>query len=245
MASDRRTFLVGAGFGLTAGAASWLAAPDSWHQARLPAGTQLSFAQNGEDLVLEDVFESLRVERPSYLDIGAYHPSIGSNTYLFYRRGARGVLVEPNVEMVKLLKAERRGDVVINAGIGLGDETEADYFMMNWPQRNTFDREEAETVVRDSAGQVRLLKTIKMPLLNVNKVLDEHFGSRPLDLFSIDVEGLDLGVLRTVDFTRFRPLVICAEHSDRAGLYELLEGLNYELRGLTVPNSIFVDRNRG
>ncbi|MFO0849759.1 MAG: FkbM family methyltransferase [Gemmataceae bacterium] len=248
----RRGFLAGVAGGLTAGAAAgystWQHAPEGWHTDRLPQGTKLSFAQNGEDLILESLLGLLKLDKPTYLDVGAFHPTVGSNTYLFYRAGGRGVLVEPNPDLAPHLRGVRPGDVLLTAGIGIDATPAADYYRMSVPQNNTFDKEQAERLDRDPGANCKIEQVVKMPLLNVNAVIAEHFGGKPPDLFSIDVEGLDLAILKTLDFARFRPPVFCVEHSqeskERAELLAFLGGHGYTVRGLTYPNSIFVDTKR-
>ena len=56
-----------------------------------------SYAQNGEDLIIDFAFrEVFKINQPSYLDIGAHHPFCFSNTQLFYERGSQGINVEAN-----------------------------------------------------------------------------------------------------------------------------------------------------
>ena len=76
---------------------------------------------------------------------------------------------------------------------------------------NTFSKEEADHVVRKTAGNVKILEVVKMPLVNINEVLDKHFKGGAPDFLSIDVEGLDLSILKTLDYKRHRPKVICVE----------------------------------
>jgi FkbM family methyltransferase len=243
----RRDFLVGAVGGLSAGGAAWFASPAKWHEDRLPFGTHLSYAQNGEDLVVESLFRVLGIDAPTYVDIGAYDPVICSNTYFFYRKGGRGVLVEPNVDLTPRLKRERPRDVVLTAGVGVDDTAELDFYVLSMPQLNTFDKARAEKIEADTGGQVRHLRTVKMPLLNINRVIADHLGAAP-DYLSVDVEGMDLAILKTLDFGRFRPAIVCAEHSpvpsERAELLALLDGHGYAVRGQTYPNTIFVDKKR-
>jgi FkbM family methyltransferase len=242
----RRDFLVGALGGLTAGAGAWYAAPDRWHEARLPLAT-LSYAQNGEDLVVNSLLHAMEIDTPTYVDIGAYDPVLSSNTYFFYRKGGHGVLVEPNVDLTPKLQGERPRDVVLTAGVGIDDTTELDFYVLNMPQLNTFDRSRAEQVVAGSGGKVKLLRTVKMPIVNINRVVADHLGAAP-DYLSIDVEGLDLAILKTLDFSRFRPAVICTEHpndpAERSELLGLLDRNGYAVGGQTYPNTIFVDRKR-
>lgn len=207
--------------------------------------TKASYSQFGEDLVLKSLCVALRLSAPSYLDIGAYEPILSNNTYLFYGRGARGVLVEPNVSLTDKLRRLRPDDTVLTAGIGIDDRAEADYYVMRNPELNTFDKDQVALLER--AGE-RPEKVVKMPLVNINRVIAEHFNSVTPDIISIDIEGLDYAVLKTLDYGRFRPKIICAETVITTTLQhnlntpKLMAEKGYELRGMTHPNMIFVDK---
>ncbi len=242
----RRALLTGAVAGMIAGkAASWVQ-PMEWTQKELPDGTKFSFAQFGEDLVASGLLSAIGVQKPSYMDIGAYEPIRSNNTYLFHRRGGRGVLVEPNVALTPKLKRKRPGDTVLTAGIGITDVAEADYYVLSDDELNTFEKDQADRLTRETT--TKLVKVVKMPLLNINRVIAEHFGGTAPDFLSIDIEGLDFAVLRTLDFTRFRPKVICAETIVTATMRHnpdtlaLMAEKGYELRGMTHPNTLFVDK---
>jgi hypothetical protein len=43
-----------------------------------------SYSQEGEDLILRRIFE--HKQKGFYVDVGAYHPFLFSNTYIFYER---------------------------------------------------------------------------------------------------------------------------------------------------------------
>src|SRR4051794_2053711 len=68
----------------------------------------MSFSQFGEDLWLARHFAG----RPCgfYVDVGAYHPYLASNTYLLYRRGWRGINIEPAPEHFRALQRSRERD---------------------------------------------------------------------------------------------------------------------------------------
>lgn len=214
-----------------------------------PDGRRLSYAQQGEDLLLADVLGQLGIERPRFLDIGAFHPTISSNTYLLYLRGARGVLVEPNPYMVELLRKARPEDTTLAVGVGLSEETEADYHLIrSRPQLNTFSLEQVERY-REEAGQDVLEKTIRVPLLGIEAIIEKYFDEAP-DLVSIDVEGLDLEILRRLDFEKTRPAVLCVEtivygtHALRDDLLDFLAERDYVARAGSFVNTVFVDRSR-
>jgi FkbM family methyltransferase len=244
------SFLMGAAAGAAAGAAGTVAlAPKFLRPAPLPG--KLSYAQQGEDIVLWQILRgALGIERPTYLDIGAHHPVFNNNTFYFYERGARGVLVEPNPALHGVLEQIRPGDALVRAGIGVTAQTEAEFFVIGGSedgQLNTFSREQAETLVKRSNGRYSIAQVLKIPLLNLNELMRKHWNGPP-NLLSIDTEGFDLPILRSLDFKRMRPDVICAETLEIGGrrvlpeILQLLTQHGYEVRGGSFVNTIFIDR---
>lgn len=60
-----------------------------------------SYSQSGEDLIIKYIFDALGIEKPSYIDVGAYHPYCLSNTSLFYELGSKGINIEPDPMLFK------------------------------------------------------------------------------------------------------------------------------------------------
>ena len=243
-------FWLGAAGGAAAGATGTVAlAPKFLRPAPLPG--KLSYAESGEDLVLWQIASGvLRIENPTYMDIGAHHPVINNNTFFFYERGSRGVLVEPNPALHEVLSGVRPRDTLLRAGIGAGARSEADYYVIGGSedgQLNTFSQEQATQLVARSQGHYRIERVIKVPLLNINDVMREQWNAAP-NVLSVDTEGFDLPILRSMDFKRFRPDVIVAETQELGGRhinFELLKFVvdqGYEPRGGSFINTIFVDR---
>jgi FkbM family methyltransferase len=209
-----------------------------------------SFAQQGEDLILYNLLhDDLKIETPSYLDIGAGDPVLSNNTYALYLTGSRGVLVEPNPELVERLKAIRPGDIVLACGVGLKETADADYFVIRgrWPL-NTFSREDVAELRRQSATDP-VGKVLKRSLIPINRLMADHFVNAP-DLLSIDIEGMDLAVLRTMDYRVHRPAAICAETKkpgmshDSTPVARFLRARGYVACAGSLYNTIFVDRAR-
>ena len=240
----RRDLFFSAAAGTAGGAAGFYV---HRHFRSLPRGATLSYSQSGEDVIAKMIFDYLRIKQVSYLDIGAWLPQSGNNTYLFYSLGCRGVLVEPNVAMIPELKSEHPGDTVLNIGIGVTEQKEADYYCMAISQWNTFNKEEAQR--RVAVSQIKIEKVVKMPLVPINNVIEEHFHGNAPDFISIDVEGLDVPIMKTLDFERFRPKVICAEtlvalsFNMEPEMTEFLSQHGYEARAVTFPNTIYVDKS--
>jgi len=177
--------------------------------------SNISYSQNGEDLIIKNLFNRLRIPRPTYLDIGANHPVYISNTYLLYLKGSSGVCVEPNAVLYNKIKSLRKRDVVLNAGVAFNEEREADFYQFPYKAHglSTFSKKEAEfweTTGNENIGKYKPERVIRMPLLAINNIIKEHFGKSP-NFISIDVEGLDLEILRTLDLTQYKPEVFCIE----------------------------------
>lgn len=244
---SKRAFLLGAAAGGGGGTAAgrWLV-PHRPDPPEPEAPHQKSYAQCGEDLVAWYMLRELNVTRPTYLDIGAHHPTNINNTYFFYTLGFRGLLIEPNVDLIPLLKEVRPDDTVLNVGIG-PVTTEADYYRVSDPSWNTFDKATAEHYERVTKGQIKLVEVVKVPLVNINEVLANHHGGRTPDFVSLDVEGLELDILRSLDWEKHRPKVVCVETLVAGTRRQKLEAATflvekgYDARGSTFVNTIFVD----
>ena len=244
------SFLLGLVGGAAAGVAGTVAIAPKFMQPQFLPG-KLSYAQQGEDIVLWQILVYvLGIPHPTYMDVGAHHPVFNNNTYLFYGLGSTGVLVEPNPGLHGVLEQVRPHDVLVRAGIGVTAQAEADFYIIGGSedgQLNTFSREQAEALVTRSRGHYSIAKVLKVPLLNINELMRKHWNGPP-NLLSLDTEGFDLPILRSLDFKRLRPDVVCVETVEIGGrrlladIMQLMAKNGYEARGGSFVNTIFVDR---
>jgi FkbM family methyltransferase len=210
-----------------------------------------SYSQAGEDLIVDFVASAMRIDEVTYLDIGAHHPNQFSNTYLFYKRGFQGVLVEPDPELMASIRRARPRDTCIEAGVGIQSATDARFFVMSTRTLNTFSEQEAKRY--EAMGTQRIEKIISVPMLRLDDILADRFRDREPTLVSIDVEGLDFEVLSTLDLKKHRPPIICMEtlqYSETRDevkdtrIARLMSDNDYFAYGDTYINTIFVDRIR-
>ncbi|HVV15524.1 MAG TPA: FkbM family methyltransferase [Candidatus Paceibacterota bacterium] len=219
------------------------------HRLRLILGMdyKASYAQNGEDLLIDFIFRALKIDCPSYIDIGAHDPLHKSNTVRLYKQGSRGINIEANPVLYKCFPRKRPGDINLNIGIAPHAGT-LDFYVMNNPGLSTFSKEEAERLVRDHGFAIASVYPVRVR--TVADVIEEYCGGTCLDLLTIDTEGLDEDILRSVDFSKYRPKVICVEtisfSKTRGGvkderLISFLKEQGYLLLADTYINSLFVD----
>lgn len=208
-----------------------------------------SYAQAGEDVVMQFLFNDTgKRKKINYLDIGTNIPDYGNNTYWFYKRGGHGVCVEADPTLISRIKQKRPKDTVINAGVAVSHLKEADFYVFNLPSISTFSKEEAE--IRSHSGQNKIVKVAKIPLISINDLISQHYTTYP-DLLSIDIEGVDLEVLKSLDYNRFPVPVICVEtctysenhiRTKDPSIAEFLLAQDYEIYADTYINTIFVNK---
>jgi FkbM family methyltransferase len=172
---------------------------------------QLAYSQDGEDMILRRLFEG---QQPGfYVDVGAHHPYRFSNTCYFHRRGWTGINIDPNPEAIEAFRWSRPSD--INVCVGVSDVAgELSFYFFDEPALNTFDSDLAAERAR--LPDYRLLETKRVPVRRLDNLLIEYLPrGQNINFLSIDVEGLDLTVLRSNDWTRFRPRILLVEARER------------------------------
>lgn len=183
-------------------------------------------------------------ERGFYVDVGAHHPSRFSNTRFFYRRGWRGINIEPNPDAMRAFRSARSRDTNLHTGVS--DRAEVlTYYVFDEPALNTFD---ADMVKSRLAGTpYRLAKTIDVAVERLDDILARCLpASQEIDFLSIDVEGLDIAVLRSNDWQRFRPkcvlveaLGMSLEDALRSDVSFFMKNQGYELFAKTFSTLVF------
>lgn len=207
-----------------------------------------SYSQCGEDKVITMIlFLLYQVRRPvSYFDIGSNNPIVANNTYIFYLNGGSGVLVEPNPVFAEMTRIMRPRDTFYNLGIAFDERREAIYYSyVQDPGCNTFCVEMAKKIAVEMP-ELTLKEKMTLPLMDINEIMEKHFSHNQLDIISIDCEGADLQVLEMIDFTRFRPKVICLEALACWNIWQdnyrkHLKENGYNQAASTFVNDIFVD----
>jgi FkbM family methyltransferase len=181
---------------------------------RLDPFVNLAYSQDGEDMILRRLFE--RQKSGFYVDVGAHHPRRFSNTCYFYRRGWSGINVDPNPDAIKAFRRDRPSDVNICVGIS-EFAGELLFHFFNEPALNTFDADLAAERAR--LRGYRMLEAIGVPVRRLDDLLEDYLPrEQRIDFLSIDVEGMDLSVLRSNDWSRFRPRILLVEAHERAVL---------------------------
>ncbi len=214
-----------------------------------PPFVPASYSQAGEDCIVKFLFADKKMHSFQYLDIGTNKPDLYNNTYLFYLNGSSGVCVEADTSLIDEIKQVRPNDKIINAGVSVSDSVESEFYIFDIKGINTFDKEEA--IKRESFGTHTIKEIVKVPLIHINQLIKQNFSRYP-DFMSIDIEGLDFEVLKSLDFEIYPISVICVEtcfYSESHirpkdnRIIDFMLSKGYEIYADTYINSIFVKKD--
>lgn len=164
-----------------------------------------SYSHSGEDRLVLKLFQWQ--QGGTYVDIGCSHPTEFSNTYLLYRFGWSGLVIDADDEFLPEFGRVRPLDTVIHCGIAR-EPGSAELKLFKDRSLNTFSAATAAAVLaRDPDA---LVGTRTVPLSPLAEVLaTETVGA--FDFLNVDVEGYDLQVLESSDWGRWRPAIVAVE----------------------------------
>lgn len=194
-------------------------------------GVRVSYSQFGEDAVIQAIFA--KHSSGVYLDIGAYHPVLYSNTYALYKHGWHGIAVDPNRRIGNLYRVIRSRDTFVEAAVGA--DSAGEYYMFTDGAYNTFDPAVAEE--RKKLSWLKLTSSYSVQFKTMTEIVMEC-GITQIDFLNIDVEGKDFEVLNTYDW-KVVPRVIAIEDAtftvdqpQASKIYNFLKNKNYKLEAV-------------
>ena len=192
-----------------------------------------------EDIYIIKYFRN--VKKGFYVDIGAYNPIRGSNTYLLYRKGWSGINIDADENSIKMFNILRRKDHNFNYAICSSKKKEVKLFY-----------EKNSSVIKTIVPKFRKLTLKKFKIKKVkvstfdNLIKKTNFYNKRIDFLNIDCEGSDLDVLKSVDIKIYKPRLICIEINvlleksiKKSKIYKYLIKNNYTLKKSFNNSNIF------
>ncbi|MBQ9926405.1 MAG: FkbM family methyltransferase [Lachnospiraceae bacterium] len=153
--------------------------------------SKVVFSLDGEELYLRKKFANKKAG--VYVDVGANHPFRFSNTWWAYKKGWKGINIEPDRRNYELLSAIRKNDININCGVS-DRETVLNYYAFNESALNSFCYD--KIINKEDIKEIE-----KIPVNRMDAIL-EKYNIREIDFMDIDVEGMELEVLRSINWEK-------------------------------------------
>jgi hypothetical protein len=165
-----------------------------------------SYSLSGEDIVISQYFKE---KTGTYLDIGSGHPIWTSNTYLLYKKGWKGILVDPIKFNGLLSRTLRRRDKFIWAAVSDASQITKFYQLVPY-EYSTFDEHVVHQLI--SVGEAKCVKTQEISTVRFNEIKEiKGINFNQPTFLNIDSEGWDYRILKTIDFETYPFEVICIE----------------------------------
>ena len=172
-----------------------------------------TYSMYGEDIIIERFFKNKK--KGFYVDIGCYHPLEGSNTYLLFKKGWNGINADVNSLSIELFNRAREKDHNVNLAVSNNKQKLKIYFRKKINMLNTSSKKLAKIHFRNGF-QERVINAC--PLNEIIK--KSKFNSKKIDFLNIDVEGKELNVLESLNFSKYKPKLICIEIHNHEKMYD-------------------------
>jgi FkbM family methyltransferase len=202
-----------------------------------------AFGHFGDDIAIEclyrETFGLNALKSGFYVDVGSFHPTKYSNTFRFYKRGWDGVEIDLEAEKLRAFRMLRPRDLAVQAAVS------------QTPGKLTFYGDHFSPYTTSDANNTGALERsgrFEVETRTLTDILDEtKFRDREIDLLDIDCEGMDLEVLRSLDFNRYRPKIVAVEiHApsiaavQNSDEHAFLVNHNYSYVNRVGPTSVFL-----
>lgn len=164
---------------------------------------ELSYSQYGQDsYILHKLFNYKN--KGVFLDVGGNDPINCNNTYLFEKSGWTGIAIEPQTDFNEAWENNRKTELL---NYVIGEENKKVNFISGGEKENGLSGVEGYNKVSKN-NQNKIEKEQK----RLDSILIER-NINKVDLLSIDVEGYEMNVLKSIDFKRIDIKVIVIENN--------------------------------
>ena len=165
-----------------------------------------TYSMDGEDVFIDNYFKK---NTGFFVDVGAYHPLELNNTYLLYKRGWNGVNIDINSLSIDYFNYVRPDDTNINIAVAEKKSIKTIYYQKKKFPLNTLNLKLAS---KHFSGNFKK-KKIKSDKLT--SIIDKtKFKGIKISFLNIDAEGNDFQVLKSLNFKKYKPKLICVEMVD-------------------------------
>lgn len=176
-----------------------------------------------------------------FIEVGGNDGFTQSNTYYFERlRGWNGILVEAIPELYEECVKERLRSKVFNCALVSKDYQDTHVTMIYSNLRSLVKgaQKSDENDIKHTYNMKHLKNSgvkpyeISVPVRTLTSILDECHVQE-IDLFSLDVEGYELDVIKGLDFNKYRPKYMLIEARFREEIEEYISDLYIQIDQLS------------
>ena len=198
------------------------------------------FSQFGEDRIINEIFNK-NIKNGFYVDVGCYHPIKHSNTFRLKKKGWSGINIDVEKDKIQVFNLTRRNDYNFLAPVSIKKEIVKIYKTQSYGVGTTIKKDFIK-------NENKIIETNLLQSKTLDDIIKQSpFSSREIDLLSIDTEGSDFNVLKSLNIEKYKPKIIVIEsHLNiiedilKSKIYVYLINKNYLLRSWAFYSLIFI-----
>ena len=176
----------------------------------------------------------------------------------------KGVFVEPIPDTFKMLKENYRyikdsEFVFVNAAVGASNSDDLFFWTctrefldslsleekMYYLRLASFDKEHLKKQLNQYENNDELLKSVNIPCLSLNSLVEQYWSGKGVDLLIIDAEGHEASIIPAIDFNLIKPEAIFFESHNLGEKKEMVDkfltGNGYKLKQLGGDTVAFLE----
>ena len=170
-------------------------------------GVPFTFSQNFEDIRMSRVFPG---NEGFFVDVGSCLPVDDSCTFLFSRRGWRGVCIDAIPQREDMYRQLRPNDILISSLVGNTSNTRF-YQITKADGALTGLSTESLEIANKAAEDGFIVTELDLPIRTLTSLLKDSNVPKEFEILSVDVEGHAKDILSGDFFNEFSPKLICLE----------------------------------
>jgi FkbM family methyltransferase len=198
---------------------------------------------NQDKYLNENFFKDKR--NGTFVDIGAHDGVSISNSYFFEKYlNWTGMCIEPMPELFKELEKNR--DCIKINGCAWEEDTVKTFRLINGYAEmlsgilDSYDERHKERIELECRIHGGSYRDIEMNCYNVNNLL-EKYNLFNIDFMSIDTEGSEFEILKTIDFEKFDIKIVIVENNyNDSKIREFMEMKKYKLHDKLSCDDLYI-----
>lgn len=185
----------------------------------------------------QDIFASFLIDKKfdkTFLEFGATDGIKLSNTYLLENSfGWKGALSEPSPQWHESLRNNRKEAIIISECIWSESKKKLDFFMSDFGELSTlknFIDNDVNSLPENTNLRKKSGKFIEVETISLNDLIKKFFKDKSPSYISVDTEGSEYEILKTLNFDLYRPKLFTVEHNftdNEIKIDDLMKSNNY------------------
>lgn len=202
------------------------------------------YSQYGQDAI---VLELLKGQGHFYIDIGANDGVTGSNTKRMEELGWEGICVEPDTDVFRELEKNRKSknlNVAVNDKRGKTKFTKiSGYSQMLSGLTENYCEEHRQRILKEISQMGGSIEEVEVETVVFEDLLGGYPAGMKIDFVSIDAEGSEFSILKSIDFDKWDIRILAVENNyDDMEMRKYMKRKGYRVKKYDIVDDIYIKK---